>query len=208
MHKSISETPEEIVLGQIFFIFVLPVLLLYFNIIDKEWRVMVLIVACLLIYGILKKGKWDNSTWGLRFDNFHKSLIPYLCATLLSSVFIIWFAGKLDMKVESYWWLDRHFWFIFILVSFLQEFAYRGFLIPLMERIFTDRLGIILINALLFTLLHIIYPIPQIMIPFAFMGGLVFAYMYLRYPNIILISMMHTVMNFIAVLYGFFVIYH
>ncbi len=208
MHKSISETPKEIVLGQIFLIFVLPVLLLYFNVISKDWRVMALVVACLLIYGVMKKGNWDSRTWGLRFDNLRSALIPYLSATLVSTVFIIWFAGKLDMKVETYWWLDRHFWFIFILVSFLQEFAYRGFLIPLMERVFTDRLGIILINALLFTLLHIIYPIPQIMLPFSFMGGLVFAYMYVRYPNIILISAMHTVMNFIAVLYGFFVIYH
>lgn len=203
-----GETNKGLVLGQIFVIFILPIVVLYFNLINKEWRVLVLLVACTLIYGIITKEGWQPKDWGLRFDTLRHTLIPYLAFTLVSVTFVIWFASKLDMRIETYWWLDRHFWFIFLLVSVLQEFAYRGFLIPLLQKIISDRLGIVFINALLFTLLHVIYPVPSVMLPLAFIGGLGFAMMYTKYPNIIWLSLSHAVINFVAVLYGFFVIYH
>jgi len=191
---------------QIIGIFIVPVMLLYFNILPTSWRVIVLFAICFLVYRIVEREKWSPKDLGLSRDTFKKYLFPYL-GFIVTGVFgILYFAQKMNMETQHFWWTKPHFLFLFLVVSFLQEFAYRGFLIPLLKKFFTDRLGIVLINALLFTLIHIIYPIPQIMLPLAFIGGLTFAVIYMKYPNLWLISIAHSVLNFVAVLHGFFVI--
>ncbi|MES2416126.1 MAG: CPBP family intramembrane glutamic endopeptidase [Patescibacteria group bacterium] len=195
------------VFGQIFLIFVLPIILLYLNILPKEARVFILILACLLIYAIIKKEKYTLQDLGISVHTFKKYLIPYLCLMTLSVIVIISYSERLEMEPQPQWWTKPHFLFLFLVVSFLQEFAYRSFLVLKLKQVFGDRLGIVLINALLFTLLHIIYPIPQVMLPLAFIGGLAFTVIYMKYPNLFLISLTHSVLNFVAVLHGFFVIY-
>lgn len=207
MEKIFRNEQKNLILIQICFIFVIPVLLVYFNVINPSWRVFVISVACLLMYGIVRKEKWTEKMMGLSHELTKKHLIAYLVFTLVGSFGIIFFASKLNMQVQSNWWMKPHFWFLFLLLSFLQEFAYRTFLLNLLHRVFTDKLGIVLINALLFTMLHIIYPVPQIMLPLSFIGGLLFAVMYEKYPSLILVTGAHAVLNFIAVLLGFFVIH-
>lgn len=63
---------------------------------------------------------------------------------------------------------------------------------------------VIIINGLLFSFLHIIFPKPQIMLPLALMAGLGFAFIYYKFQNLILISLSHGILNFFAVLYGLF----
>lgn len=191
---------------QIIGVFVVPVMLLYFNILPKDWRVLILFAISFLVYKIIEREKWSPESLGLTKHTFKKYLTPYLIF-MITGVVAIWFFGeKTHMEVQAQWWTKPHFLFLFLVVSFLQEFAYRGFLIPLLKKFFSDRLGIVLINALLFTLLHIIYPIPQTMLPLAFIGGLAFAVIYMKYPNLWLVSIAHSVLNFVAVLHGFFVI--
>jgi membrane protease YdiL (CAAX protease family) len=86
----------------------------------------------------------------------------------------------------------------------LQEIAYRGFLFPKLQELSQKWWVVIGANTVLFTFLHIIYPIPGIMLPVAFFSGLALSIMYRYYPNLILISLAHAVLNFIAVLHGFF----
>lgn len=195
------------VLFQIIGVFVLPIMLLYWNVIPKDYRIFILILCSIFMYYIIKKEKWSLQSLGLSTHSFRKYLIPYLLFTLIGVTGIIFFANNYEFEPQSSWWTKPHFIFLFIIVSFLQEFAYRGFLIPKMKNFFTDRLGIVLINALLFTMLHIIYPIPQIMLPLSFAGGLAFATIYMKYPDLLLISISHSILNFVAVLYGFFVIH-
>lgn len=203
----LSAGQKKMVFGQIFIIFVLPIILLYLNILPKEARVFILILACFLIYLIIKKEKYSLQDLSISVHTFKKYLIPYLSLMTLSVLAIIAYAEKLEMEPQPQWWTKPHFLFIFLIVSFLQEFAYRSFLTIKLKQVFSDRLGIVLINALLFTLLHIIYPIPQFMLPLAFIGGLVFSVIYMKYPNLFLISLTHSILNFIAVLHGFFVIH-
>ena len=54
--------------------------------------------------------------------------------------------------------------------------------------------------------LHSIFPNPTIGLPIAFIGGLGFALMYMKYPSLLLIIISHSIINFFVVLYGFFVI--
>ncbi len=198
---------KRIILLQIVSIFVVPILLLYYNILSRGWRVSILILLCMFIAFIIHKEHWTLPSLGLSTHTFKKYLIPYLVFMVVGVTAIIFFADNFEMTPQSAWWTKPHFLFLFLIVSFLQEFAYRGFLIPKLKRVFSDRLGVVLINALIFTLLHIIYPIPQIMLPLAFAGGLALATIYMKYPNLLLISIAHSVLNFVAVLYGFFVIH-
>lgn len=204
----ISTHKKQVVFLQIFFIFVVPIMLIYFNILPKEARVFILILVCLVIYGIIKKERYSPQELGISVHTFKKYLIPYLSLMTLSVLAVVAYAEKLEMEPQPNWWTQPHFLFLFLIVSFLQEFAYRSFLIPKLKQIFDDRLGIVIINALLFTLLHIIYPIPQLMLPLAFIGGLAFSVIYMKYPNLFLISLTHSVLNFVAVLHGFFVIHN
>lgn len=104
----------------------------------------------------------------------------------------------------SVWYRSPHLLSLFLPVSLLQEIAYRGFLFPKLAIITHKKWVLILLNTILFTLIHTIYPRPEVMVPFAFVIGLAFAIMYDRYPNLILISIAHSVLNFYAILHGFF----
>lgn len=204
IRNKIILSKEQVALGQIFIVFVLPVLLIYYNIISKDFRMIILLVMSLFVYGVIRKEKWTNEMIGLSDNTFKKYFLPYIYIITIGTMAIIMYARSFDMDIQESWWTNPHFLFLFIVVSFLQEFTYRGFLIPKLKVVFTDQLGIVLINALLFTLLHIIFPVPQIMLPLAFIGGLAFSVLYMKYPNLILISIAHSVFNFIAVLHGFF----
>lgn len=204
IERKIAQDKIEVI--QIFFIFILPIVLLYLNIISKHARVFVLIFMCLCIYGIIRHDKWTKEMLGLPSQPFHKYLNQYAIAALVGLFVIIGYAYVLGNTIQEKWWLVPHFWLIFIVVSFFQEFAYRSFLSVLLSRIIPNVQQQIFVNALLFTFLHVIYPNRLAMLPLAFVGGLFFAYLYKKYPNLILISLLHSVLNFTAVLYGFFVI--
>lgn len=66
--------------------------------------------------------------------------------------------------------------------------------------------ALILTNAVLFTFLHAVFPNYLINLPLAFVGGIAFASMYYKYPNLWLIMISHAVLNFVAVWYGFFTV--
>ncbi|MDQ5931288.1 MAG: protease family protein [Patescibacteria group bacterium] len=197
---------KELVLYQIFFIFVLPVALLVFGIVPVEWRMLVLCVSMLFMYGVIQNEKMPDAIMGLANGTFRKSLIPYLIFTLIGAIVFVKLSNILSINPNILWWQHAHFLFLFLPVSLLQEIAYRGFLFPKLRELTKSWWLIILANTILFTILHAIYPMPDLMLPVAFFSGLALSIMYRFFPNLILISLAHSVLNFIAVLHGFFFI--
>ena len=193
-------------LYQVFMLFVAPVTLLYFNIIPIEARFFVLAFCALMIYGIVRKEKWNMEMLGIREFHTEKELKPYIIFALIGIFFIIGSAGLNGMSPKISTDNALHLFLLFIPVSAFQQFAYQGFLIPVLHRVYKSPVRIVFITALLFAFMHIIYPDALVSLPLAFLGGLAFAMMYLRYPNLILISIAHAIFNFTAVLYGFFVV--
>lgn len=191
---------------QIFFIFILPIVLLYFEIIPKAYRIFVLIFMSLCIYGAMWHEKWSKQVIGIARGTYKKYFLPYIIFSITGCVLLILYAKTLGNNPNPNWWKLPHFWFLFLLVSFFQEFAYRSFLSVLLSRLSSSVYVQVFFNALLFTFLHIIYPNKLTMLPLAFVGGLFFSYIYSKYPNLILISISHSILNFTAVLYGFFVL--
>lgn len=203
---------ETKLIEHVVFIFVLPVALLYFNIINKDFRVLVLAVACLLIYGIITQAHWSRKDMAMVVGDRKSHLIPYAIFILVGSATIVLLAHLFGLEAQASWWNSKEFWsnphflFLFIFVSYLQEFAYRVFLIRELERTFSKVSTIIIINASLFIFLHAIYPITWPSVILVIISAFAFPIMYMRYRDFWLIGFAHSVFNFIAVLHGFLVI--
>jgi len=201
-----NKPSKRLIIAQIFLIFVLPVLVLYFKILPADWRVVILAVSSLFIYGIIRHEHWTHEDMGIRHDNFWKAFPFYLFFTIIS----IGVLFLLDHKIGAPDINTKIFFiktFIFFLpVSFFQEFAFRSFLMPRLKEIFKNNYVIIFSNAALFTAIHIIYPNLGISLPIAFVSGIFFAWLYLKYPNLLLISLSHAILNVTALLLGFFYI--
>lgn len=179
-------------------------MLLYFKKINFKYRIHVLSLICLITIGIIVLEKWSLFALGIRIDNIKESLIPYIAFTTVGVLCLIMVAKLLKNKPEKAFYKQTHFIFGFVLVSILQEFLFRSFLIPKLSLITSSTIIIILINALLFTFMHIIYFNKKSILILLFVSGLIFAYLYLRFPNFILISISHSILNYFAVMFGFF----
>ena len=195
-------------IAQTILLFVLPILLLYFNVVPVQSRFVILLIFCVLIYSIMRREGWKDEDVGLTFKNIKFEIPYYAVATILGAVLIISVAKYLHLQSVTEWWTRPYFLFFFIFSSVFQEFAFRGFLMPVLGRIFLrSNFTVVLVNSILFAFMHAIYPIPMITLPIAFIGGLLFAGLYSKYPNLLLVTIMHCVLNFVAVYHGFFTIH-
>ncbi len=186
--------------------FVAPVLLIYFNIIPIEWRVIVLLSVSLILLSIIKHERWTKEMVGLGPIRLGRAVVWYSSITIVGVVALKWFAAVVGfVPLDTFALRARpELILFFIPLSVLQEIAYRTFLVQRL-RVLTDRLWVrVLLNTALFTFLHIMYPFPLIGLPLAAVAGVTFSYLYERYPNIVLVCAMHAVLNFVSVWLGFF----
>lgn len=215
MHPKIAETIANIRTGkrelffQILLVFIVPVVLVQTGIIPVNGRVplLALLVSALLAV-LFSFEHWTPHMFGLDKAALRAHFLPYVIFTAILAVGLAAF-GEYILKYEELkeWWTHSHFLYLFFVVSLFQEIAYRGYLIPALGKLSDARTPVLIFaNALLFTFLHVIYPHPMIGLPVAFVGGVAFAIMYLRHPSLTLVILSHAVLNFVAVLYGFFVI--
>ena len=189
---------------QIILLFIVPVLLFILKIIPMKYRIVFLTIITLLTLLIVFFEKWSFQKLGIRFDNFKSALLPYGVFVLIGVVGIIIVALIMGKTTIPHWWQLSHLQYGFLILAIFQEFLYRGYLIVKLQEIFINPVWIILINAILFSFLHIIYGDWSIVVPITFIGGLTFAGIYFYYPNLILVTISHAIFNFVTVLFGFF----
>lgn len=195
---------KELVWAQIIYLFILPVLLLYFKIIPINYRLLVLVAVSVIILGIVIFNKWSFNDFGLK-KSFMKDFWPYFIFTLLGSGFLFWISVITTHPPMVSWWKNIRFLFLFIPVSVLQEVAFRGVLMNMLRRAFSQPVLIIGLNSIVFALMHIIFINAIIVLPITLIAGIGFAWIYYKYPNLILISISHTILNFVGMVLGFFV---
>jgi len=196
---------KEIVWVQILYLYIIPTLLLYFNVIPEDFRIILLFVVALLLFGIVKHANWSYFDMGISRD-FMKDIVPYTIFTIGGVLFLIWLAQIVPHNPFLGWWKNLKFLLLFIPISIIQEIIFRGILMNMLSRAFSSPIFIIIINASVFALIHVIYLNHVFVLPMTFMAGIGFAWMYYRYKNLILISASHTVLNFVAMVLGFFII--
>lgn len=196
---------KEIVWAQILYLYVIPVLLLYFKVIPNNLRVIMLLGVAILLFGIVKHAKWTYKDLGINKD-FMKDIVPYSLFTFGAVCFLIWLSQVVPHEPFLEWWESTKFLVLFIPISVLQEIIFRGILMNFLKRAFTSPIFIIALNAGVFAFMHVIYLNSIFVLPFTFIAGIGFAWMYYKYENLIFISIAHTILNFVAVALGFFVI--
>ncbi len=198
---------KELVFAQILYLFIAPILLLYYRIVPGKFRFIMLCTVALLLFGIIKRSGWTHADLGMRKD-FMKDALPYTIFTMLG-VAVLLIVSVVTPQIHNQeiyeWWENVRFLLLFIPISVLQEVIFRGILMHLFIKVFSSPLFIIVLNASLFTLIHIIYLNSTIILPLTFIGGIGFAWMYYKYPNLLLISLSHTILNFSAMILGFFI---
>lgn len=203
-----SKHQKELVIVQILYLYIIPILLLYYRVIPGEFRVTMLFLVSLLMYGIIKRSGWTYADMGLK-KSFLKDFAPYFIFTVIGVIALV-VISELVPQIENRqvyeWWEDIRFLVLFIPISVLQEIVFRGILMHMLRKAFSNVPFVILLNASLFALIHIIYINTDIILPLTFIGGLGFALMYYKYPNLVMISISHTILNFTAMILGFFVI--
>lgn len=200
-----TKNGRELVWVQILYLYVIPTLLLYFKVLPGNFRFLLLFGVALLLYGIVRSAKWTWSDLGIQKD-FMKDIVPYSIFTIAGVLFLIWLAQIVPHDPFLGWWVNAKFLLLFIPVSLLQEIIFRGVLMNMLRRVFSNALFIITLNAVVFAMMHVIYLNSVFVLPMTFIAGIGFAWMYYQYENLPLISISHTILNFTAMILGFFVI--
>ena len=193
-----------LILLEISILFIVPVILIFLGLPGKKYRLHLFAFIFLIAATITYLRHWPLQKLGIDLGHITNGLFPYSAFTLLGIIFVVALAKALQYKSTPKWWKIPHFIFGFILISIAQEFLYRGFLMPELESVFHSIVLIVLVNAALFSFLHIIYPNRLVNLLLAFIGGLCFAALYYHYPNLILISLSHMALNFAVVYFGMF----
>jgi len=194
---------KEIALIQIFFIFIAPIALLVTGIVPVAWRMLVLCISLLLIMGIIRFEKISDRDLGIQKVSY-RAVFWYLLFTSIG-IIGLWYVHHLGgLHSSQAWWKIQHLLFAFIPVSILQEVAYRSFLFLKLKQLFSHTATIVCANAFLFGILHSIYPSPLLMVGVSMIGGIGFALLYNRYPNLFLVCVSHIILNFVAIYLGFF----
>ncbi len=195
--------PHKIIV-RIFLIFILPIILLRSGLIGYQFRLYLLFFVTIFVGFVVYSERWSFRSLWIRTDNLRKSFIPYFLFTVLCFLGLLLLAFLLHKQPQSLWYTNTHLLFLFIPISIVQEFLYRSFLIRELSQLHLSFWRLILINALLFSLLHIIYNPLHVILPLTFVVGVGFAWMFKKYSNLYLISLSHAVLNFTAVFYTFF----
>jgi membrane protease YdiL (CAAX protease family) len=192
---------------QVLLIFVLPVYLLYKKIIPFKYRLHVLVsIFLIVIFFIIIEGMTLYDL-GIRFDNLDSHIFPYISFTILVSVAIV-YLSKYVLKRKHYihyWNEKKNHILLFIPLCFLQEFIFRSYLIPKLFDIFTSSIMVVFVNSLLFMFIHVIYSSKKLDLLLVFLEGFLLAMIYVLYPNFLFVSIAHSIHNFIAIFFKFFV---
>lgn len=188
---------------EVFILFVLPVLLWYKKVVPTKYYIHVLAALNIAVLGIVLQERWSLSQLGINTSDYLVYWPAYLVFTFLALLVLFILVKFLRRRVASDWLIHPHFYIGFIFMSISQEFIFRAYLIPRLDIVF-DSVTVILVNTFLFSLVHVIYPQMRINMPIIIVAGLFFASIYYYYPNLIAVSLSHMVLNYVAVLFGFF----
>lgn len=182
---------------------VLPISLIKFKIIFPKFRLFLLIGIFVLVSVLIYLENIPLNKFGMGADNFYLGALTYFVATVVSILFLIILAKIMGNKGAREWYKDPHFLFLFIPISFAQQFLFQGFILYKLNLTFGPLVAVVL-TALIFGYMHTIFPKPLFSMILGTIAGLLFATLYTIYPNILMASITHSILNPIAVYFGFF----
>jgi len=188
---------------EVFLISILPISLIKLKIIPSRFRLALLLGIFILLAGFIYLQGISLIQLGIKTNNLFSAITPYLSSVIISVLVLIVLSKVMRKKSAEKWYEDPHFLFLFIPISFAQQFLFQGFILFKLTSVFSSTIAII-ITALIFGYMHTIYPEPFFSMILGTLAGLLFATLYAIYPNLLLVSITHSILNFTAVYLGFF----
>lgn len=182
--------------------FYAPVVLIWSGIIPFRFRFLasIVLLAVFIIYSHIRKH--DFRDLGFRADNLKDSLLWNLgfCAIGSMGLFLTYKAGYIRSENDH---LLPYIYLVYILfLGPVQEIVFRGILFAELKRIrINDYRWIILISAISFCFLHLIYRHPPMLV-ITFVSGLAWGLIYARWPNIWGVSLSHSLLGALAIFLG------
>jgi membrane protease YdiL (CAAX protease family) len=189
---------------EIVLLFIIPVLLVYYRVIPFKHRKKILISISIATIIICILERLTLKQLGIRTDNILLYAIPYTIFTIVGILSLVVVTKIIKRRPQAKFYADKKFIITILLGSIVQEFLFRGFLSYKLSILFENQIILILINAILFTLIHIIYSNTKTTLMIIFVAGIFFAEIYLMYPNLILIAISHIILNHVALRYNFY----
>ncbi len=192
------------IIFEVLFLFILPTVLLRYYPLSHKHRFAVFLLIPLILMGIVLWEQWSFAEIGFRTDTLFSAGVAYGIFTIVGILGIILYANSLQRLPRRKWWKHWHFQIGFLLLAFLQQFTFQGFLVHQFQLLSLPSILIVIITAVLYIFIHSIYSDFVAGLPLLILAGVMFAWLYLIYPNILIATLSHAILNFIAVLYGFF----
>ncbi len=179
--------------AEIFFLFFCPPLLVVSGLLPKE--AMMLILWAVSLYAYLLLRRTDIKLFAIDFERqaFYAVLKRFLLITLAITVFILLYEPETFFNMvrsRPLLWLQVMLLYPFI-SAYVQEILFRSFFFYRYRKLFGKSLVFVLVNALLFSYVHIIFE-NWIAVVFTFFGGLLFAHTYLKTRSTMLTAIEHS----------------
>ena len=192
-----------IILLEIFLLFIVLPLLLFFGIVPFQWWPRVLEFGLILAVLISIFHKTSLKELGLRTDNLKESLVCFGGVTFFGILALLLLRRLVNYQTSNavLWWQNPFVYYMVFLNDPIQEFIYRGFLMERIKKLFCSPVLVIATNIIIFAFVHIIFRDPYLLI-FVFISGLVWAWAYYKYPNVFAVALSHAILGGVAMILG------
>ncbi|MBW4614103.1 MAG: CPBP family intramembrane metalloprotease [Desmonostoc vinosum HA7617-LM4] len=181
--------------------YILPVLLIYLNLIPFQARFYLLVLAAVAIFAIARLYRFSLVELGFTKQRLGTALkaiaLPTLASALLMFTYYMMQGPRIDNS--AYKWI---FYLFFVGVSSpVQEFLYRGFLFSIFSRVKLKIWFKIILSAILYSSVHLIYrDLPTLISTFII--GIFWGYHYVKYRNLYSVIISHSLLGAIAIFFG------
>lgn len=203
MKSIVSENREdefrELVAFSVIF-YVIPLFLLSFGYIPFEARHGVLFLMGLILVAYAIQKNISPRDLGLRKDNLKMSLLVnfLLSLVLIGLMFLLYFVGVLkEVNQSPLWFLS-----FYILLSVpVQEYIFRSLMMHELGIFTKNKYVLVIFSAIIYSLAHVMYHSWQV-IGITAIAGLIWGYVYLKYPNFWGVTLSHALVGAAAVFVG------
>jgi hypothetical protein len=200
--KTFPVSPRAFFVLTVVLIYILPVLFLLAGIIPFAYRFHTLLISSFIIGLLALLQGYSLKDLGIKNDVFIPSIKWNIVLLILLAIpmLIICMAGAIRQPDIPEW---AWFFVFYVLVSSpIQEFAFRGFLFAIMRHAgIMNSAYLILNSALIYCIAHIFYQ-DILTTVVTFVMGIIWGYLYYKYPNIWGVSLSHAVLGALAILVG------
>ncbi|OIP56385.1 MAG: hypothetical protein AUK54_02250 [Helicobacteraceae bacterium CG2_30_36_10] len=176
-------------------IFVLPPLLIVLGVMSKVMIMPLMWLIALYAYLHLRRAKVNVLAIDFDSQALYSILKRFLFIGAAINIFVFFYRPDLFLvllKEEPLRWLELMILYP-ILSAYTQEIVFRNFFFYRYEKLFEKRIVLfVVINALLFSYIHIVFE-NWVAVVFTFVGGVLFALTFLKTRSTLLVSIEHSI---------------